>query len=191
GHAPHAPARPGGGPHLPHDHRHPDLRHPVRHDQRWPRHCDRDARHVHPSHHDRGARLRLRLGAGRPDVQRLAPGNHRLPALHASGSEPGARLMRCPRSRRQTVWLAGIVVAANGFLPAAWILLTSFKTETELMRVPITIWPAAPTLGNYVRVFVDQPILTFLGNSLVVAGASTLLGVLVSALAAYALVRLP
>jgi multiple sugar transport system permease protein len=99
--------------------------------------------------------------------------------------------MRWPRSRRQTVWLAALVVAANGFLPAVWILLTSFKTEMELMRVPITIWPAAPTLGNYVRVFVDQPILTFLGNSLVVATASTLLGVLVSALAAYALVRLP
>jgi multiple sugar transport system permease protein len=99
--------------------------------------------------------------------------------------------MRQLRSRRRTVWAAGLVVAANGFLPAAWILLTSFKTETELMRVPITIWPAAPTLDNYVRVFADQPILTFLGNSLVVAAASTLLGVLVSALAAYALVRLP
>ncbi len=99
--------------------------------------------------------------------------------------------MRRLRSRRRTVWVAGLVVAANGFLPAAWILLTSFKTETELMRVPITIWPAAATLDNYVRVFVDQPILTFLGNSLVVAAASTLLGVLVSALAAYALVRLP
>jgi trehalose/maltose transport system permease protein len=95
------------------------------------------------------------------------------------------------RSARPAVWGAGLVVAANGFLPAAWILLTSFKTETELMRVPITIWPAAPTFDNYVRVFVDQPILTFLANSLVVAGASTLLGVLVSALAAYALVRLP
>jgi multiple sugar transport system permease protein len=99
--------------------------------------------------------------------------------------------MRPLRTRRRAVWVAGLLVAANGFLPAAWILLTSFKTETELMRVPITIWPAAPTLDNYVRVFVDQPILTFLGNSLVVAAASTLLGVLVSALAAYALVRLP
>jgi multiple sugar transport system permease protein len=58
------------------------------------------------------------------------------------------------------------------------------------MRVPITLLPALPTAENYVRVFVDQPILTFLFNSVVVAGLSTFLCVAVSALAAYALVRL-
>ncbi len=71
-----------------------------------------------------------------------------------------------------------------------WILFTSLKTETELMRIPITIWPAAPTLANYVRVFVDQPILTFLWNSFAVATLSTILCVAVSSAAAYALVRL-
>ncbi|MGL5733842.1 MAG: carbohydrate ABC transporter permease [Beijerinckiaceae bacterium] len=95
-----------------------------------------------------------------------------------------------PTSRRQTLWIAALIVAANGFIPALWILATSFKTEAELMRVPITIWPHAPTFDNYVRVFVDQPILTFLFNSLVVATLSTLLCVVVSACAAYALVRL-
>jgi multiple sugar transport system permease protein len=64
------------------------------------------------------------------------------------------------------------------------------KTETELMRVPITILPDTPTLANYVRVFVDQPMLTFLWNSLAVAALSTVLCVFVSALAAYAIVRL-
>jgi multiple sugar transport system permease protein len=97
---------------------------------------------------------------------------------------------RLPR-RRATVWLAAVVVAANGFFPALWILLTALKTERELMRVPITLWPAAPTTENFVRVFTDQPILLFLWNSLVVASLSTALCVVVSALAAYALVRLP
>ena len=91
---------------------------------------------------------------------------------------------------KNMVWLAALIVAANGFFPALWILLTSFKTESELMRIPITIWPAAPTFDNYVRVFVDQPILTFLWNSFVVASLSTILCVTVSACAAYALVRL-
>jgi multiple sugar transport system permease protein len=93
-------------------------------------------------------------------------------------------------NRRATVWLAAIIVAANGFFPALWILFTSLKTERELMRVPITLWPAAPTFDNYVRVFTDQPILLFMWNSLVVATLSTVLCVTVSALAAYALVRL-
>jgi multiple sugar transport system permease protein len=92
--------------------------------------------------------------------------------------------------RSRMVWLAALIVAANGFIPAIWILFTSLKTETELMRLPITIWPSAPTLANYVRVFTDQPMPVFLLNSFVVSTLSTMLCVLVSAFAAYALVRL-
>jgi multiple sugar transport system permease protein len=96
---------------------------------------------------------------------------------------------RFPSPRKMTI-LAGAIVAINGFLPALWILFTSLKTESELMRLPITIWPHAPTLGNYARVFTDQPVFTFMGNSIAVSLLSTLLCVTVSALAAYALVRL-
>jgi multiple sugar transport system permease protein len=94
------------------------------------------------------------------------------------------------RNRRAMIILAALIVAANGFFPAIWILFTSFKTEVELMQVPITVIPQAPTIENYIRVFVDQPILRFLFNSVVVAVLSTLLCVVCSALAAYALVRL-
>jgi multiple sugar transport system permease protein len=94
-----------------------------------------------------------------------------------------------PSPRKMTL-IAGAVVAINGFFPAIWILFTSLKTESELMRLPITIWPHAPTLANYSRVFTDQPIFTFMWNSVVVATLSTFLCVTVSALAAYALVRL-
>ena|SRR2546422_6989301 len=92
--------------------------------------------------------------------------------------------------RRTVVWLAGIIVAVNGFFPAVWILFTSLKSETELMGYPITYLPQAPTLANYVQAFTEQPLLRFLWNSFVVASLSTLLCVLVSALAAYALTRL-
>jgi multiple sugar transport system permease protein len=92
--------------------------------------------------------------------------------------------------RRTVVWLAAIVVVVNGFFPALWILLTSLKTETELIRSPITWLPDAPTLGNYVVAFTTQPLLRFMWNSFVVASLSTVLCVFVSALAAYALTRL-
>jgi multiple sugar transport system permease protein len=98
--------------------------------------------------------------------------------------------MHLLRNRRAMLVLAGLIVAVNGFFPALWILFTSLKTEVELMRVPITVLPMAPTFENYVRVFVDQPILLFLFNSVMVAVLSTLLCVACSALAAYALVRL-
>jgi multiple sugar transport system permease protein len=95
-----------------------------------------------------------------------------------------------PLRRRAVVWIAGLIVAVNGFFPAVWILLTSTKTETELIRFPVTYLPEAPTLTNYVVAFTTQPLLRFMWNSFVVASLSTALCVLVSALAAYALTRL-
>jgi len=82
------------------------------------------------------------------------------------------------------VWLAAATVVINGFFPAAWILLTSLKTETELLKVPITVWPEDASLANYETAFTAQPILRFMWNSLVVATLSTVLCVLVGALAA-------
>ena len=95
-----------------------------------------------------------------------------------------------PIRRRAMVWLAAIIVVINGFFPAVWILFTSLKTESELLRFPITYIPTDPTLQNYYQAFTEQPLLRFILNSMVVAGASTLLTVTVSALAAYALTRL-
>jgi multiple sugar transport system permease protein len=92
--------------------------------------------------------------------------------------------------RRAVVWLAAIVIVVNGFFPAVWILLTSLKTETELIRSPITWLPEAATLNNYAVAFTTQPLLRFMWNSFVVASLSTVLCVFVSALAAYALTRL-
>lgn len=82
------------------------------------------------------------------------------------------------------------VLVVNGLFPAVWILLTSFKTEAELTRIPITWLPADPTLDNYRQAFSDQPLLIFLFNSFFVALVSTVLTLLISALAGYALARL-
>jgi multiple sugar transport system permease protein len=86
--------------------------------------------------------------------------------------------------------LAAAIVVVNGFFPAVWILLTSLKTEGELVSKPITYLPHGPTLANYVQAFTDQPLLKYLGNSLAVALSATLFSLLVSALAAYAIARL-
>jgi multiple sugar transport system permease protein len=100
-------------------------------------------------------------------------------------------------TRSDGIWSSGrlrfaaaALVVINGFFPALWILLTSLKTETELVSRPITYWPHRPTLDNYVTAFQDQPLLRFLGNSVAVAGLSTILTLLVSACAAYAIARL-
>lgn len=86
--------------------------------------------------------------------------------------------------------LAALILIVNGLFPALWILLTSFKTEAELILKPITWLPRTPTLQNYMQAFSDQPLLTFLFNSFMVALLSTALTLLISVLAAYALARL-
>lgn len=85
---------------------------------------------------------------------------------------------------------AATLVVVNGFFPAVWILFTSLKSEVELVQKPITWWPHAPTLDNYVKAFTDQPLLKYLGNSFIVASLATIFSLFVSALAAYAIARL-
>ena len=62
--------------------------------------------------------------------------------------------MTIPRGRSLTL-LAAAIVVVNGFFPAVWILLTSLKTEAELVSKPITWWPHNPTLyfcrQNHIR----------------------------------------
>ncbi len=93
-------------------------------------------------------------------------------------------------SARNLRLLAAALVVMNGFFPALWILLTSLKTDTELVRKPITWWPADATLGNYVQAFTDQPLLRYMANSLVVALLATVCSLIVSSGAAYAIARL-
>jgi multiple sugar transport system permease protein len=86
--------------------------------------------------------------------------------------------------------IAAAIVVINGFFPAVWILLTSLKSEVELFQKPITYLPHAPTLSNYIKAFSEQPLLLFIKNSFVVAALSTVLTLLISAFAAYAIARL-
>ena len=91
---------------------------------------------------------------------------------------------------RTVVWFAALIVIVNGVFPALWILFTSLKTEGELLQFPITYIPRDPTLANYYQAFTEKPLHLFILNSVIVAGASTIITVIVSALAAYALTRL-
>lgn len=56
-------------------------------------------------------------------------------------------------------------------LPFLMMILSSFKTNVEVLRVPPTFWPETFTLENYVKIFNDPklPLLRFYGNSAFVA----------------------
>lgn len=85
--------------------------------------------------------------------------------------------------------VAGLIVSVWAF-PVLWALLTSFKTERDVLAYPPTL-VFAPTLANYREVlFGASTILPNLWSSLVVSVWATLLTMLFAVPAAYALARL-
>jgi multiple sugar transport system permease protein len=87
------------------------------------------------------------------------------------------------------IGVAAVLLAVWAF-PVVWALLTSFKTERDVLAYPPTII-FEPTLRNYRDVlFGSASILPNLLSSTIVAGASTALTLLFAVPAAYALARL-
>ena len=92
--------------------------------------------------------------------------------------------------RKLLLWLAAGVLVSVWVFPVLWGLLTSFKTERDVLAYPPK-FIFEPTLGNYHEVlFGTSSILPNLWSSMVVATASTLLTMLIAVPAAYALARL-
>jgi multiple sugar transport system permease protein len=85
--------------------------------------------------------------------------------------------------------VAGLILSVWVF-PVLWALLTSFKTERDVLAYPPVV-VFAPTLANYREVlFGASSILPNLWSSFVVTGSTTLLTMLIATPAAYALARL-
>ncbi|MBK8835164.1 MAG: carbohydrate ABC transporter permease [Anaerolineae bacterium] len=73
--------------------------------------------------------------------------------------------------------------------PVYFMAITSLKTVRDIYRLP-SLLPVNPTLINYEQLIGTWKFLDAIRNSLIVASATTLVSVFISALAAYSLVRL-
>ena len=94
------------------------------------------------------------------------------------------------RSRSLALGVVAALVMSVWAFPVLWGLLTSFKTERDVLAYPpVVIF--APTLVNYREVlFGSASILPNLVSSMIVAGSATLATMLLAIPAAYALARL-
>jgi multiple sugar transport system permease protein len=81
----------------------------------------------------------------------------------------GARVRR--RLKDFLVVFLLILGLSMTLLPFLWMILGSFKTATELIRIPPTFWPENPTWDNYLTILNDPklPLLRIYGNSAFVA----------------------
>jgi sorbitol/mannitol transport system permease protein len=84
-------------------------------------------------------------------------------------------------------WAIGLLI----FFPILWTILTSFKTESEAIASPPSLVGFDWTLENYAVVQERSNYMRFLWNSVVIAGGSTLLGVLIAVPAAWAMAFQP
>jgi multiple sugar transport system permease protein len=68
-------------------------------------------------------------------------------------------------------WLAGIVLALFGImmlLPFIWMVLSTFKPESEVLSIPPTLWPHAFTFANVEKLFVNMNFGIYLRNTLII-----------------------
>jgi sorbitol/mannitol transport system permease protein len=72
------------------------------------------------------------------------------------------------------------------FFPLLWMLLTAFKTEMQAIAIPPEIF-FTPTLESFAEVNLRSDYALYARNSLITSVASTLIGLLIAAPAAYSM----
>jgi ABC-type glycerol-3-phosphate transport system permease component len=81
------------------------------------------------------------------------------------------------------------VISAFALFPVYWVAITSLKTRSEIYTRTPDLWPNHPQWHTYAHVLGEGHVGRALLNSLIVAGATTVLCLLIGSLAAYALTR--
>ncbi|MEV0257012.1 carbohydrate ABC transporter permease [Streptomyces sp. NPDC050732] len=100
---------------------------------------------------------------------------------------------RKPRGRDERGPLASValhatllIASAIAVLPPLWLLVTSFKPESEAFSTDLV---KDFTLGNYDHVLNDTEFPNWILNSLIVVGLTTVIGVFIAATTGYAVSR--
>ncbi|WP_170576105.1 carbohydrate ABC transporter permease [Ruegeria atlantica] len=101
-------------------------------------------------------------------------------------------MARTVTSRRKSLntalaWAVGLLI----FFPILWTILTSFKTEAQAIASPPLFLNFDWTLENYAIVQERSDYMRFLWNSVIIAGGSTILGVIIAVPAAWAMAFVP
>lgn len=88
-------------------------------------------------------------------------------------------------------WLVGILLGVMGLLmllPFVWMILSSFKPESEVAQIPPTLWPHQFTLENFQELFENMRFGVYLRNTLIIVVFS-FLGLFLNALAGFAFAK--
>jgi multiple sugar transport system permease protein len=78
-----------------------------------------------------------------------------------------------------------VMICIYVFFPTYWMVITAFKSSSEIYNYNPTFIPLKPTLNNFRSVLTDKKMLTYFKNSLFVSLVSCMLATLVAAYAGY------
>ena len=81
------------------------------------------------------------------------------------------------------------VLSLVAVFPLLWILLSSVKPKGELTQNPTAILPSSVTWENFKTVFQQLNFGTNVRNSVIIAGSTTLIAIIIASLGAYGVVR--
>jgi N,N'-diacetylchitobiose transport system permease protein len=93
------------------------------------------------------------------------------------------------RLTRVAINAAGVLVAAIALFPVYWMVLSSFKRNSELRTLTPQFLPTSPTLNNYRKILEREYFWTAMRNSALVTLTVVFLALAIAFLAAVALSR--
>ncbi len=99
----------------------------------------------------------------------------------------GWHVQRALRKGLLHLLIAAVIIV---FIFPIWVGVdTSIKPANQLRKFPTSVLTTSPTLEKYAQALGPLKLYRYMGNTVIVAGATTLLGLLVGSPAAYALSR--
>ena len=112
-------------------------------------------------------------------------------AVQTDDSEGMSYLQSLPR-RLVTLWLPLSIIMFVLLFPFYWMALTSIKPDTQLLDFETVspFWTDAPTLKHYYALLFETEYPRWLWNTMFVAISATILSLISSVFAAYAIARL-
>ncbi|EAC4946786.1 carbohydrate ABC transporter permease [Listeria monocytogenes] len=95
------------------------------------------------------------------------------------------------KSRGAQIAVISILTVGGFFmiLPFIWMVLSSLKTDAEILKIPPTIWPETFTLDNFTKLFTEMDFAIYLKNTLIIVFFS-FFGLFLNAMAGYGFAKL-
>lgn len=93
-------------------------------------------------------------------------------------------------SKKILIYLVLIVMLIFALFPIYWMFITSFKTQAEVYSAIPIFWPKEFNFSSYKTLIYNTKFLVNIKNSLIVSLLVSIISILVSSLAAYAISRL-